>query len=80
MRITKALLHKLANDTIKQRKRSEPDLHAAYLMGSLLGDDPLLGGSTDIDLVLVHRYLAPVERETTALTPEVSLDILHSRL
>jgi hypothetical protein len=77
MRITKNLLLKFAKDTVNQRKRSEPDLHAAYLMGSLLEDDPLLGGTTDIDLVLVHKYLAPTKRETTALTPEVSLDIYH---
>lgn len=77
MRITRNLLHKLARDTVKQRKRSEPDLHAAYLIGSLLTEDPLLGGTTDIDLMLVHRYLAPAERETVALTPEISLDILH---
>jgi hypothetical protein len=77
MRITKNLLLKLANDTVSRRKRSEPDLHAAYLMGSLLDDDPLLGGTTDIDLVLVHKYLAPKKRETAALTPEVSLDIYH---
>lgn len=77
MRITKDLLHKFAKETIKQRKRSEPDLHAAYLLGSLLSDDPLLGGTTDIDLVLVHKYLAPTARETTALTPEISVDILH---
>jgi hypothetical protein len=77
MRITKDLLHKLAREAVRQRKRSEPDLHAAYLMGSLLRDEPLLGGTTDIDLVLVHKYLAPVERETVALTPEISLDIFH---
>lgn len=77
MRITKNLLLKFAKETVNQRKRSEPDLHAAYLMGSLLEDDPLLGGTTDIDLVLVHKYLAPAHRETTALTPEISLDIYH---
>lgn len=77
MRITKNLLHKFASETVKQRKRSEPDLHAAYIMGSILSDEPLLGGSTDIDLMLVHRYLAPTPRETIALTPEISLDIFH---
>ena len=77
MRITNTLLHQFAQDTVKQRKRSEPDLHAAYLLGSLRSDDPLLGGTTDIDLVLVHKYLAPAERETVALTPEISVDIFH---
>lgn len=77
MRITKNLLHKFASETVKQRKRSEPDLHAAYIMGSILSDQPLLGGTTDIDLMLVHRYLAPTPRETVAITPEISLDIFH---
>ena len=77
MRITKTLLHKFAAETVKQRKRSEPDLHAAYIMGSILSDEPLLGGTTDIDLMLVHKYLAPTTRETQAITPEISLDIFH---
>jgi hypothetical protein len=77
MRITYDLLHKFARETVNTRKRTEPDLHAAYLIGSLLDEVPLLGGSTDIDLVFVHRYQAPVERETVAITPEVSLDIRH---
>lgn len=80
MRITRDLLHKLARDTVKQYKRKEPDIHAAYLMGSLLSEEPLLGGTTDIDLMLVHKYLAPVERETAALTPEISVDIYHKTL
>jgi hypothetical protein len=77
MRMTYDLLHKYARDTIKMRERSEPDLHAAYLIGSLLGDDPFMGGAADIDLVLVHRFQIPAEREMIPLTPEVSLDIRH---
>ena len=79
MRITRDLLHKFARETVKQRQRSEPDLHAAYLTGSVLQESPLLGGVTDIDLVLVHKYQAPVEREILALTGELSLDIFHKR-
>ena len=77
MRITNSMLHKFAQDTVNSRLRNEPDLHAAYLTGSLLSESPLLGGSTDIDLVLVHKYQAPVDREVQPLTPEVSLDIYH---
>jgi hypothetical protein len=77
MRITRDLLHKFARETVKQHKRKEPDIHAAYLMGSLLDEEPLLGGTTDIDLMLVHKYLAPIERETAALTPEISVDVYH---
>lgn len=78
MRITKELLHKFAQETVKNRVRSEPDLHAAYITGSILRDEPLLGGTTDIDLVFVHKYQAPVEREIDSLTNEISLDIVHT--
>ena len=78
MRMTYDLLHKFARESVKMRERSEPDLHAAYLTGSLLGDDPFMGGAADIDLVLVHRYQIPIEREVVAITPEVSLDIRHT--
>ncbi len=77
MRITQDLLQKIVQDTIRKRQRSEPDLLAAYLTGSLLREDPLLGGTTDIDLVLVHKYQIPLQRETLPVTPEVSLDIIH---
>jgi len=78
MRITKDLLHKFAQETVKQRKKDEPDLYAAYLTGSLLRDEPLLGGTTDIDLVLVHKYTAPIPRETEKVTREISYDIFHT--
>jgi len=78
MRLTQNLLQKFARETVKRRQRSELDLQAAYLTGSLLGDSPLLGGTTDIDLVLVHKFQKPVERECQSLTPEVSLDIFHT--
>ncbi len=78
MRITKDLLHKYAIETVKQRQRSEPDLHAVYLTGSVLSDNPMLGGTTDIDMVFVHKYQAPVQREVVPLTREVSLDIVHT--
>lgn len=78
MRITKELLFKYVHETIRLRKRSEADLHAAYLIGSLLRDEPLLGGITDIDLVLVHKYKVPQKREVEPLTQDLSLDIYHT--
>lgn len=77
MRITEKLLHKFAAETVKQHQRRQPDLHAVFLTGSLLNESPLLGGATDIDLVMVHKYKVPTEREVEAITPEVSLDIYH---
>lgn len=77
MRITRDLLHKFAKQTVAARLRSEPDIHAAYMVGSLIRENPLLGGTADIDLVLVHKYSAPTERECVSITPDVSLDIFH---
>lgn len=79
MRITQELLNKIARDTVKSRKRSEPDIMAAYLVGSVLTNEPLLGGTTDIDLILVHKYQVTVEREAVPVTRDISLDILHKR-
>ncbi len=79
MRITQDLLHRFAKETVKQRQSKEPDLHAVYLTGSILDKHPLLGGTTDIDMVFVHKYQAPIERETKSLSKEVSLDIVHKK-
>jgi hypothetical protein len=77
MRLTDDLLHKFALDAVKTRSRNEPDIHAAYLTGSILTNEALLGGAADIDIVLIHRYQITTEREVEAITPEVSLDIQH---
>jgi hypothetical protein len=77
MRINRDTLLRIAQDTVSQRARAERDILAAYMCGSVLGDDPLLGGSTDIDLVFIHVGLIPAEREITYLTEDVHLDIAH---
>jgi hypothetical protein len=51
---------------------------AVYLTGSLLKDEPLLGNSTDIDLVFVHPFIPSVRREIIPLTPDVHLDIKYN--
>jgi hypothetical protein len=75
MRITKESLLRVARENVSQRIHSRPDLVAAYLTGSLLKDEPLLGNTTDIDLVFVHPFQPSVRREVVALTPEIHLDI-----
>jgi len=77
MRITQELLLKYAQETVKRRLRGEMDLHAVYLTGSVLSDSPLLGGTTDIDMVFVHKFQVTDARECKKLTPEISLDIVH---
>ena len=77
MRINRETLLNIANDTVAQRTRRERGLLSAYLCGSLLGDDYLLGGTADIDLVFIHMDAFPASREIVRLTDDVHLDIAH---
>ena len=77
MRVTRNVLMKIVRDTVEQRVRADRSLLAIYLCGSLLGGDYLLGGSADIDLVIIHLDAPAQEREIVHLTDEVHLDIAH---
>lgn len=77
MRITPAILHKIARDTVAQRIRSDRTILSVYLSGSLLENDPLFGGTADIDLVFIHLEPVAAEREIQRLSDEVHLDIAH---
>ncbi len=77
MRITPAMLHKIARDTVTQRTRRDHSLLAVYLGGSLFSGDPLLAGTADIDLFFIHDERVSPEREIQRLTDEVHLDIAH---
>jgi hypothetical protein len=77
MRITRETLMKIVRDTVAQRTRSDRGVVAIYLCGSLLGDDFLLGGTADIDLVILHADTIAAEREIVPLTDDVHLDIAH---
>ena len=77
MRITRETLLKTAKETAAERTRQDRRLVCIYLTGSLLQDSPLLGGTTDIDLVIVHDSDPARAREITRLTDEVHLDIAH---
>ncbi|MBN2148635.1 MAG: hypothetical protein JW726_14710 [Anaerolineales bacterium] len=77
MRINPEILHKLALDTVAQRTKEDRSILAAYLHGSLLGENPLMGNTADIDLVFVHNDPPAVEREIVRLSDEVHLDIAH---
>ena len=78
MRITRETLIRIAKETAQKRALADPGLVAAYLTGSLRSENPFLGNSTDIDIVLVHSGQPKVRREVLPLTPEISLDIVHN--
>lgn len=77
MRITKESLLNTARDTAEKHARRNRDLSCIYLTGSLLSDSPLLGGTTDIDLIFVHSSTPPYTREVVHVSDEVHLDIAH---
>ncbi|HPH97762.1 MAG TPA: hypothetical protein PKW33_07985 [Anaerolineaceae bacterium] len=77
MRITRDTLLKNARTFVAQRIRSDMDLVAVYVVGSLLTAEPLLGGTTDIDLVFIHAQDVYTPREVIRISPEVSFDIAH---
>lgn len=77
MRINRNTLLKIAEDTIARRVRTKRGILSAYLCGSLLGEDYLMGGTADIDLTFIHIDTAPQEREIIRLTDEIHLDIAH---
>jgi len=77
MRITRDLLLSTAKDTVKRETFSSSDIVCAYLTGSITREDPLIGGTTDIDLIYIHSLEAPHKREIIPITDDFHLDIAH---
>lgn len=77
MRITRESLHTIARETAEKYARRSRELVCIYLTGSLLTDSPLLGGTTDIDLVFVHASTPAYPREVVRVSDEIHLDIAH---
>jgi hypothetical protein len=77
MRITRETLLKISQDTAAERVRINRRIICVYLTGSLLHEDPLLGGAGDIDLFLIHDSQPAAEREVVHLSDEIHLDIAH---
>ena len=75
MRVTRESLLRIAKETAQERAYNDPDILAAYLTGSLLNVEPMLGGTADIDIVFVHKTSPRQPREFVKLTPDFHLDI-----
>lgn len=76
MRITRRKLIDLAHREAHRRADDE-DVVSAYLIGSVVRGEPLLGGTADIDLILVHENPPETAREVVPLSDDVHLDIAH---
>jgi hypothetical protein len=77
MRITKESMLRLARDTAAINANQDRSIVCIYLTGSLVTDDPFIGGTTDIDLFFVHTDKPQKTREIRFLSDDVSLDIAH---
>jgi hypothetical protein len=78
MQITTELLHKYAENTVKQFTSADYTILAAYLTGSIVTEsNPFLGGTTDIDLVFIHIGSPEIRRETLRLNDDIHYDIAH---
>ncbi len=75
MRVTRESLLRIAKETAQERAFNDPEIVAAYLTGSLLNVDPMLGGVSDIDIVFVHKTQPAKTREFVKLTPDFHIDI-----
>ncbi len=77
MRVTRESLLRIAKETAQERAYNDHDIVAAYLTGSLLNVDPMLGGTADIDIVFVHKNKPAKAREFVKLTPDFHIDIIR---
>jgi len=78
MQMNANTLLKLAENEVEKLTHRNYDIVAVYLRGSVaLEHSPLLGGTTDIDLVFIHSGRPQVSREILPLTDDVHLDIAH---
>lgn len=77
MRVTRNMLLETARNYVKDQTFNNPDIACVFLIGSLAGEDPFLGESTDIDLVFIHNTEPAFSREIYSLGDDFQFDILH---
>ncbi len=76
MRITPQKLHNWAREVARQIARQE-DVLTVYLVGSLLSNAPLLGETTDVDLVCIWNQRPPFPHELQQPRPGILIDLRH---
>lgn len=77
MRINRETLQKAARDIVADHIEKDHSLVAAYLCGSALDEEPLIGETGDIDLVFIHYDPGDTLREIRRLNDQIHLDIAH---
>lgn len=77
MRITRDILLTQARENAAKLAAKDRGVICIYLAGSLLLEDPLIGGITDIDLICVHDRPVEKRREVIRLSTDINLDLAH---
>jgi hypothetical protein len=77
MRITRDLLLNIARSNAEELALQSNDIVSIYLTGSMVKEQPLLGGATDIDLICIHALHPRLPREVIRLANEFHLDVAH---
>lgn len=76
MRVTRQKLIDLAKRECLLQAEQQ-DVVAGYLAGSVALGEPLLAGTADIDLVLIHTSEPVAPRQIKPLSEDIHLDIAH---
>lgn len=77
MIVTRDKLIGLARQEIEERAEADEGVLSGYLIGSVVGAEPVIAGAADVDLVIIHAAAPPATREIKPLSEEVHLDITH---
>ena len=71
MRLTRDTLIKIARDSALQRAKVSRRIICIYLTGSVLEETPLLGGTTDIDLIIIQDSEPLQKREVSSQNDDI---------
>jgi hypothetical protein len=78
MQISAEQLRKYAETTVEKLVEGNFGILAVYLTGALVTEEtPFLGGTADVDLVIVHIGDPEVRREMQAVNEDIHVDIAH---
>jgi hypothetical protein len=76
VRVTRDKLIDLARAESEMRGQTE-DVISGYLIGSVANGEPLIEGTADIDLVLIHQFNPARSRELLPVSENIHFDITH---
>lgn len=77
MRITHDALLKIARDTAEKAFVPNRNITAAFLVGSMRSDNPFMGNTTDIDLLVIYDGDPPNDREILKLSNDIHIDVRY---